>query len=79
MRLVFILILIVMALACSNVENKGTAAPSHEGMVSIEGRFWMDATEVTNSQFAEFVKATGYVTTAEKEADWNELKKQLPH
>jgi formylglycine-generating enzyme len=29
--------------------------------------FWMDATEVTNRQFAEFVAATGYKTTAERE------------
>ena len=28
--------------------------------------FWMDATEVTNEEFAAFVKATGYVTVAEK-------------
>lgn len=28
--------------------------------------FWMDATEVTNEQFARFVKATGYVTVAER-------------
>jgi len=28
--------------------------------------FWMDATEVTNAQFAAFVKATGYVTVAER-------------
>jgi len=28
--------------------------------------FWMDKTEVTNQQFAAFVKATGYVTFAEK-------------
>jgi sulfatase modifying factor 1 len=28
--------------------------------------FWMDATEVTNEQFAIFVKATGYVTVAEQ-------------
>jgi sulfatase modifying factor 1 len=27
--------------------------------------FWMDATEVTNAQFAEFVEATGYITVAE--------------
>jgi formylglycine-generating enzyme required for sulfatase activity len=31
--------------------------------------FWMDAHEVTNSQFAAFVKATGYVTQAEKPVD----------
>lgn len=30
------------------------------------GSFMMDATEVTNAQFAAFVKATGYVTLAEK-------------
>ena len=29
--------------------------------------FWMDATEVTNRQFAEFVSATGYITLAEHE------------
>ena len=28
--------------------------------------FWMDATEVTNAQFAIFVKATGYRTVAER-------------
>jgi formylglycine-generating enzyme required for sulfatase activity len=33
--------------------------------VSVDG-FWMDATEVTNEQFAMFVKATGYVTVAEQ-------------
>jgi formylglycine-generating enzyme required for sulfatase activity len=40
--------------------------------------FWMDETAVTNAQFAKFVEATGYVTTAEKPVDWEELKKQLP-
>ena len=29
--------------------------------------YWMDQTEVTNAQFADFVKATGYVTEAEKQ------------
>jgi sulfatase modifying factor 1 len=33
--------------------------------VYVDG-FWMDATEVTNAQFAAFVKATGYVTVAER-------------
>jgi sulfatase modifying factor 1 len=28
--------------------------------------FWMDATEVTNEQFAKFVEATGYLTIAER-------------
>ena len=49
--------------------------PKHK--VTVDG-FWMDAAEVTNAQFEAFVKATGYVTTAEKKPDWNELKKQLP-
>jgi len=49
--------------------------PKHK--VSVHG-FWMDATEVTNAEFARFVKATGYVTTAERKPDWSELKKQLP-
>lgn len=40
--------------------------------------FYMDETPVTNQQFAEFVKKTGYITTAEKPVDWEELKKQLP-
>jgi formylglycine-generating enzyme required for sulfatase activity len=33
--------------------------------VFVDG-FWMDRTEVTNEQFAAFVKATGYVTVAER-------------
>lgn len=49
--------------------------PKHK--VTVNG-FWMDIKEVTNAQFAEFVKATGYITTAERKPDWNELKKQLP-
>lgn len=28
--------------------------------------FWIDATEVTNAQFARFVEATGYITVAER-------------
>lgn len=39
--------------------------PRHSENVS---SFWMDTTEVTNGQFQEFVAATGYVTTAEREA-----------
>lgn len=59
-------------------DNKQAAEdeyPKHKVIVS---GFWIDATEVTNAEFARFVKATGYVTTAEKKPDWNELKKQLP-
>ncbi|MDM1768035.1 formylglycine-generating enzyme family protein [Acinetobacter sichuanensis] len=31
--------------------------------------FWMDETEVTNAQFESFVKATGYITEAEKQGE----------
>lgn len=40
--------------------------------------FWIDATDVTNAQFAKFIEATGYVTTAEQKPDWETLKVQLP-
>jgi formylglycine-generating enzyme required for sulfatase activity len=40
--------------------------------------FWIDATEVTNRQFREFVEATGYVTTAEKPPVAEELLANLP-
>lgn len=40
--------------------------------------FYIDVHEVTNRQFRGFVEATGYVTTAERKPDWDEIKKQLP-
>lgn len=40
--------------------------------------FWMDIHEVTNRQFSDFVKATGYLTVAERPIDWESLKKDLP-
>jgi len=49
--------------------------PAHR--VKVSG-FWIDEHAVTNAQFRQFVEATGYVTTAEKPVDWEELKKQLP-
>lgn len=55
-------------------------AMSHESPnfpVAVDG-FFMDITEVTNAQFAKFVKETGYETVAERELDWEEMKKQLP-
>ncbi|WP_231590617.1 formylglycine-generating enzyme family protein [Hymenobacter terrenus] len=39
------------------------AQPVHTVTV---GSFWMDVHEVTNAQFAAFVRATGYVTVAER-------------
>jgi formylglycine-generating enzyme required for sulfatase activity len=38
--------------------------PAHHVRVD---SFWIDVTEVTNRQFAEFVTATGYVTESEKQ------------
>jgi len=49
--------------------------PAHA--VRVDG-FYMDATEVTNAQFRAFVEATGYVTTAEKTPDWEQIKLQVP-
>ena len=45
-------------------------APPHR--VAVNG-FWMDRTEVTNTQFEAFVKATGYKTSAEKPPTKEEL------
>jgi len=49
--------------------------PSH--VVTVDG-FYMDITEVTNAQFSKFIEDTGYITTAEREIDWEDMKKQLP-
>jgi formylglycine-generating enzyme required for sulfatase activity len=40
--------------------------------------FWIDEHDVTNAEFREFVDSTGYLTTAEKPVDWQEMKKQVP-
>src|SRR5437762_11938873 len=42
----------------SDSGQDGDEKPVHK--VYVDG-FWMDRTEVTNAQFAKFVKATGYV------------------
>lgn len=54
---------------------KENEKPAHKVRVS---GFWMDQTDVTNAQFARFVKASGYVTTAERKPEWPMLKIQLP-
>ena len=46
--------------------NMPDAEPVH--LVTVDG-FWMDATPVTNAEFAKFVKATGYKTIAERKPD----------
>jgi len=51
------------AAICGGPDSMRDARPIHR--VYVDG-FWMDQTEVTNSEFARFVKATGYVTIAEQ-------------
>lgn len=49
--------------------------PAHR--VRLDG-YWIDEIEVTNAQFQAFVKTTGYVTTAEKAPQIEEILAQLP-
>lgn len=46
--------------------NDASYPEERRGAPVAVGSFYMDATEVTNAQFAEFVKATGYLTQAER-------------
>ena len=62
-------------MGADNEQGRQDEYPKHP--VKLNG-FYMDITEVTNEQFAAFVKATGYITTAEKDVKWEDLKKQLP-
>ena len=51
------------------------AQPVHQ--VEVKG-FWIDRSNVTNEEFARFVKATGYVTIAERPLDPKEFPKLAP-
>jgi formylglycine-generating enzyme len=51
------------------------ATPVHE--VTVSG-FWMDRTEITNRQFASFVKQTAYITVAERPTDPKEFPDAPP-
>jgi formylglycine-generating enzyme len=51
------------------------ARPIHR--VYVDG-FWMDKTDVTNEEFARFVKATSYVTTAERKPTTEEFPGAAP-
>jgi formylglycine-generating enzyme len=62
-------------MGAADTEGRQDEYPLH--LVKVNG-FWIDANEVTNAQFASFVEATGYITTAERVPDWEELRKQLP-
>jgi len=52
--------------AMGRADGPPDEAPPHEVAVA---PFLLDRTEVTNAQFAAFVKATGYVTVAERPPD----------
>lgn len=57
--------------------NQASADEFPKHRVKIKG-FWIDQTEVTNKQFALFIAATKYKTTAERKPDWEQLKHQVP-
>ncbi|MEY2599002.1 MAG: hypothetical protein RLZZ142_1261, partial [Verrucomicrobiota bacterium] len=56
-------------------ESMADARPIHR--VFVDG-FWMDATEVTNEAFAQFVDATHYVTLAERKPSPEEFPGVAP-
>ena len=58
-----------------NDEARSDEFPKHKVEVS---SFWMDQNEVTNAQFQKFIDETGYVTTAERKINWDEIKSALP-
>jgi formylglycine-generating enzyme len=51
-------------------------APVHR--VTVDA-FWIDRAPVTNRQFREFVRVTGYITVAEKQPDPKDYPGALPH
>lgn len=59
----------------SGSHSHQSAYPIHEVQVD---SFWLDETEVTNRQFAEFVDATGYKTFAERPLPEDRVQ-QLQH
>ncbi len=62
-------------MGADNIQADQDEYPKHKVFVD---SFWVDQHEVTNDQFTKFIESTGYVTTAERKPDWEELKKQLP-
>lgn len=58
-----------------NDQAEPNELPKHKVKVD---SFYMDVSAVTNADFREFVEETDYVTTAEEEPDWEEMKKNMP-
>ncbi len=59
--------------------SEGEQAEDHEAPeveIAIDA-FLMDVTEVSNSEFAKFIDATGYKTVAERAISWEEIQKEL--
>jgi len=56
-------------------ESRANERPEH--LVGMDA-FWIDVKNVTNEQFAAFVRSTNYKTTAEQPIDWEQIKKSLP-
>ena len=67
----------VFQMGASENDNMALIHEKPNHTVKVNG-FYMDETEVTNKQFTEFIKATGYITTAERPIDWDIIKMQLP-
>src|SRR4051794_32733101 len=57
--------------------DKGDPDERPVHLVTLNG-FWMDKYEVTNEQFDKFVKATGYVTIAERKPNAQQLPGASP-
>jgi formylglycine-generating enzyme required for sulfatase activity len=57
------------------IDRVANSQPVHQ--VWVDG-FWMDRYEITNEQFAQFVRATGYKTIAERPPDPAMRKNALP-
>lgn len=55
--------------------SRANERPAHQARVH---GFWMDEHHVTNAEFARFVQATGYVTTAERKPQWETIQPQVP-
>jgi sulfatase modifying factor 1 len=65
----------VFSMGADSAQGRHDEFPKHKVQVN---DFFIDKTEVTNAQFELFVASTGYITTAEKDINWDDLKQQLP-
>lgn len=59
-----------------NDQARADELPKHKVNVNA---FWIDETEVSNAAFKKFVDATNYITTAEKDFDYNDANGNMVH